>query len=184
MLGDTEEPDYVAASRTYQRAYYLKHRAKKLAYARGQQPRANELKKARRIAKGLPTRGPKLFPDATSRKEYNRLHHMERRSIDFLKEKIKVLQIISGLKRPECCKCGCRDIRVLTINHINGGGAAERKRLGRNHGRTMRLKLMDGTRSPQGLDVRCANCNVLHEYERGRSRMPRGWGSLLTELTE
>ena len=45
----------------------------------------------------------------------------------------------------KCVNCGETDIRVLQINHINGRDNPE-------------------------VDVRCANCNILYEYERGNLR--------------
>jgi DNA-directed RNA polymerase subunit RPC12/RpoP len=54
--------------------------------------------------------------------------------------KIEYLQRLSGKRIPECIKCGERDLRVLTENH-----------------------LIDGRK-----DVRCMNCNFRYEYEKGR----------------
>jgi hypothetical protein len=182
------EPPYVQKSKDYQRDYYLKHREKKLTYQKERlqtkRLEINRRRKELRLKKGLKVRGEPVLPSGLERKEYNFLHHRERTSVKLLGQKIEALQIVSGCKRPKCCKCGCSDIRVLMINHIDGGGSAERKSLGRSHARLMRANIRDGTRSPSGLDVRCANCNLLHEYERGRNWMPRGWEAILAEMCE
>lgn len=57
----------------------------------------------------------------------------------------------------QCVLCGTRDFRVLEINHVNG------------FGETDYLKVACGAVSD--LEVRCANCNVVHEFERGNKRL-------------
>ena len=64
-----------------------------------------------------------------------------------------------GLK---CAKCGFDDLRALQINHKNGGGTKEYKSL------SMYRAIIAGTRAIEDLETRCANCNALYEYERGR----------------
>ncbi len=77
----------------------------------------------------------------------------------------KVAALLGGV----CVKCGISDWRVLQVNHINGGGQKEQRR-GRSEGRPhMYQDILTGRRSTDDLDLRCANCNVLYEYER---RMP------------
>lgn len=74
--------------------------------------------------------------------------------------KLKVLQIISRLEKPICANCGCDDIRILEVNHVYGGGAEERKKLG---GQAILIKhLLDGTRDTDDLNVLCKVCNWLH----------------------
>lgn len=72
--------------------------------------------------------------------------------------RFKVILILGG----RCVVCGINDLRVLEINHI-----AKKK---------WKLKVRDladiaGGKS-DGFEVRCANCNVLYEYELGRRRLP------------
>lgn len=71
----------------------------------------------------------------------------------------------------ECTSCGCDDLRVLEVNHIN-----------EKHSRVLRQKelheAIDG--KSENLEVRCANCNILYEYEVGRRVLPNpssleGW---------
>jgi hypothetical protein len=64
----------------------------------------------------------------------------------------------------QCVACGNRDYRVLEINHINGEGSFR----GRGRPKVMYLQYLEVLKgNTPGLEVRCANCNVLHEYERG-----------------
>ena len=71
----------------------------------------------------------------------------------------KVINFLGGT----CVKCGENDIRVLQINHLDGGGKVETQQ-----GRHFLLRILDGRRSIQDLDIRCANCNLLYEFEVGR----------------
>lgn len=66
-----------------------------------------------------------------------------------------------------CSACGCDDLRVLQLNHVNGEGALKKggKRCRRAKYRQC-LDILAGKSTPF-LDVLCANCNLLHEYARG-----------------
>lgn len=77
------------------------------------------------------------------------------------------LQVITLLGR--ACKCGITDIRVLQINHKKGKGSKEHKHRG---GRIMVEAILSGKRTTDDLELRCANCNILYEYERGRLKIP------------
>lgn len=75
----------------------------------------------------------------------------------------KALLLLGG----ECVICGTRDLRVLDINHINGEDCPQKK-----EGKTVGLKYQEHLRVLAGedmphLEVRCCNCNRIHEYERG-----------------
>ena len=62
-----------------------------------------------------------------------------------------------------CATCKIDDLRVLDINHINGKERASKDAT------KMRKQCMDVLRGKPmpHLEVRCCNCNRLHEYERG-----------------
>jgi len=62
--------------------------------------------------------------------------------------------------------CGETDRRVLQVNHLNGGGAKE-LRSGSLRAQFYRA-ILDGKRAD--VDLRCANCNIRYEYERGARR--------------
>ena len=125
----------------YQRHYYQAHRVEKLAYARANQERANARRRER--SAGKPKR--RIFP--------------------YAKTRFEALQQVSGLDVPECCVCKISDVRVLTINHKAGNGNDERATLA---GKEFYKAIVIGVRQTIDLDVRCHNCNVLYEYERGR----------------
>lgn len=74
----------------------------------------------------------------------------------------RYLRMLAILTLGGLCKCGEDDIRVLEINHINGRGKP-----GSTKARYAEcLAVLRGEPSSY-LEVCCANCNVLHEYERG-----------------
>ncbi len=78
-----------------------------------------------------------------------------------------------------CGRCGEDDIRVLTINHIGGGGREENKQSSE-----LRKKILSGKRDVSNLEVLCFNCNIRHEYDRGRVRLPRNWEQVLQNLRD
>jgi len=141
--------EYVGPEGEYQKWYYVLHKEHKNAEARKWRSENLEHDKNRSRVKGL-------------------IH----RFVD----KLKALQKVSGLQEPICSKCGITDIRVLTINHLNGDGAKERKIYGSRVSRIYRDIRNDRTTSD--LDVRCYNCNILYEYERGRINLPENWKEL------
>lgn len=74
--------------------------------------------------------------------------------------KIRAMQKIS----PElkCSRCGCDLIKLLEVNHINGGGGKERA-IRRS---TMILKdIVRGVRKTDDLNLLCKVCNILHYVE-------------------
>lgn len=80
------------------------------------------------------------------------------------KLRIDVIRMLGG----KCVKCGITDLRLLNVNHLNGGGTADRKD---------RIKvyreLRNGKRDKKDYDVRCFNCNILYDYERGIRKVPK-----------
>lgn len=71
-----------------------------------------------------------------------------------------------------CKKCGLTDIRLLTVNHKNGGGTRHHKRLGSRFEIVLLEDLRNGKEKKDDYDVLCANCQVLYEYETGRRCVP------------
>jgi hypothetical protein len=66
-----------------------------------------------------------------------------------------------------CAKCGFTDMRALSIDHLNGKGADERRRLFGNRGyagRNMYLWLQRND-FPEGYQVLCANCQWIKRAE-------------------
>lgn len=73
----------------------------------------------------------------------------------------KAIQKLGG----KCINCGTTDIRVLQLNHINGGGKKEYDDYNYYISKIYQ-EIIDGTR--YDIDLRCANCNILYEFECGR----------------
>jgi len=60
----------------------------------------------------------------------------------------------------ECVRCGYdADFRALQIDHINGGGSAEQRKLGNL---AICKKIIAGA---EGYQLLCANCNTIKMYE-------------------
>ncbi len=74
----------------------------------------------------------------------------------------RTIEILGGV----CIACGETDIVVLQINHLEGSMVKDVKKYGGNL--TFYKAVRDGNYDRSKLDVRCANCNVLYEYEIGR----------------
>lgn len=65
----------------------------------------------------------------------------------------------------QCVKCKCNDMRVLCIDHINGGGCSERKKLYNDNAMKWWRHLRDNN-YPTGYQVLCQNCNRIKMYEQ------------------
>lgn len=145
---------YIGPPNGYQKWYSAEHREKKRRYHK----KWWKLNGAQKTAK-----------QAETRREHSYRH------------KIKALQIASGQSTPSCKNCGCTDIRILNINHVNGGGSHE-SRCGSTRGKLYR-DICKGNRITDDLDVRCCNCNILFEYESKRRRLPLRWQDIYEEVT-
>jgi hypothetical protein len=108
--------------------------------------------------------------------EYDKLRSKIKGSEYRFLDKLFALRKVSGKETPTCIKCGISDIRVLTINHINGDGAMERKKTNRISRIYRDIK---SEREVSDLEVRCYNCNILYEYERGSRSIPNNYKELL-----
>lgn len=62
-----------------------------------------------------------------------------------------------------CNRCGCGDLRILEINHINGGGTKEKRENGRGH--IFHSYIISGKRSIDDLELLCKICNIHHYVE-------------------
>ncbi len=124
-----------------QRKYYEAHREQEQEYQREYASKHRESERER------------------ARKWYK--VHKEQELESRWAERQKVLELLGG----ECIKCGITDIRLLQINHKNGGGFAERRKFG--YWKVIR-DILKGGRDTSDIDLRCANCNILYEYECGR----------------
>jgi hypothetical protein len=91
-----------------------------------------------------------------------RKNHPDRSAAQVRRKRARVRDI--ALRRiaggvPRCAGCGCTDVRLLEVNHKNGGGRTEHRKLGA--GVLVRL-VARGKRAIDDLDLRCKVCNALH----------------------
>ncbi len=97
-----------------------------------------------------------------NREAFNKIHRRaqaRRRQRD----RLAVLTRYGG-SPPKCARCGFRDMRGLTVDHINGGGVQHRVSVRRNGGAFYRWICQKGF--PPGLRILCANCQMIVEAER------------------
>lgn len=96
-------------------------------------------------------------------KEKGRLRLIEKRE----KSRLEIIQLLgSKCSNPNCLvPNGCTDIRCLQIDHINGGGSKERRRIGpHSYYKKLFSEIKSGSKDYQLL---CANCNWIKRYEKG-----------------
>ena len=107
----------------------------------------------------------KILEDCKKYRQKNKDHckkyHEQRR--------LEVLNIISG-GNPHCIRCGCDDIRLLEINHKNGGGQKEiqRGKLSTKFYNDIRK----GERKTNDLEILCRICNAWHYLESKFGKLP------------
>lgn len=77
-------------------------------------------------------------------------------------ERYETLLHYSNGDRPSCRCCGETRIEFLAIDHINGGGGKERKRLGR--GGSQFCAYLRMSKYPTGYQTLCHNCNMAKGY--------------------
>jgi len=67
---------------------------------------------------------------------------------------------------PICAYCGETDLKVLQLDHIDGGGNQHRKSLKKGkYGGWSFYMLLESQGYPEGYQVLCANCNIRKEYK-------------------
>jgi len=96
----------------------------------------------------------KLNPEKSS--QSSRAHNFRR--------KMKVISLLGG----KCTRCGEDDWRVLQVNHLGGTSRKDPLR----SGAPLHRAIVSGKLPLKGLELLCANCNVIYEYERGRLKGP------------
>ncbi len=99
------------------------------------------------------------------KKKYYRDHKEENKEHQkkyYKQRRLKLLNIISN-NNPCCVRCGCNDIRLLEINHKNGGGNKETKK-GKKSSK-LRNDILNGKRKTDDLELLCRVCNSRHWLE-------------------
>lgn len=96
-------------------------------------------------------------------KFYKDLYNKKYNCSFYNKRKLKALNIV-GKGNLICSNCGCKDVRILEINHINGGGYKEYKNIRNKSSRTAILtnEIVMGRRTIDDLNILCHVCN--HAY--------------------
>ena len=72
--------------------------------------------------------------------------------------KLKLIDLFGG----RCIRCGETNPLVLTLNHLGGLNGPR----GRG-GYLLYLDIIKGRKEKSGFDLRCYNCQILYEFERG-----------------
>lgn len=86
-----------------------------------------------------------------------------------LKMRMLALEALGGF----CVRCGITDYRVLHIDHIHGGGRAEKRAIG---DQGIARRILAGA---EGFQLLCANChNIKTWYEDGPSAQSDQSGTL------
>jgi hypothetical protein len=99
-------------------------------------------------------------------RQRHRIELRRRRNEKWWRYKYDVMRAYSGCWVPFCAICGEIDMRVLTIDHIGGGGNVHRRSI-RSPVICSHLK---ATRYPSGFRVLCMNDQFRDRYERLRAR--------------
>ena len=81
-------------------------------------------------------------------------------------KKMKILQHYGG----ECCCCNEKEIRFLTLDHINGGGNEHRRKLfGSDKIKGDRFyDWVIQNNYPEGLQILCSNCNMAKRMSKNK----------------
>lgn len=98
------------------------------------------------------------------KKEYNNLPKTREYLKKYLRENTQkkrkeVIEKLGG----RCIQCNFSDIRALQVDHVNGGGNKERKKL--SGGPTFYNKVLESIKNNlKEYQLLCANCNWIKRY--------------------
>jgi len=163
-----ETPD----RRIYLHRYYLSHRShiRKQDRARYLRNRADPKRIGAIHAKGKRSSGRyrHRHPEriVALRRDYyrrNRSRIRERVTQWLVKLKREVLAHYSPSMR--CQRCGFKDIRALSIDHVNGSGSRHMRAIHRRNGAGLYFWLKKN-HFPPGFQVLCMNCQFVKRAER------------------
>jgi len=82
-----------------------------------------------------------------------------------LKRQGKIRSEVVNLLGNVCVRCGFDDIRALHIDHVNGGGRAERQAIGYSRERYLKFVLAKIKKGSRDYQLLCANCNFIKLIE-------------------
>lgn len=96
-------------------------------------------------------------------RERNRKYYLQLQRNYNRKNRMKIIEVLGG----KCIKCGFSDWRALQIDHINGGGNREIKKMGTTNYYKYMLKNIK--ENPNKFQLLCANCNWIKRYEKNEN---------------
>lgn len=102
-------------------------------------------------------------------KAYDREHKLSRAAKSRERIRLTNFNRVSN-NNPVCENCGCNDLRILEINHINGGGTKERE--GGKSSNQFATDIYMGRRGVDDLNLLCKVCNALHYLEMKFGKLP------------
>ncbi len=92
------------------------------------------------------------------RKWREKTKEARKRTLELLR--LEVIKMFGG----KCVRCGyCTNLRALQIDHINGGGTKEIRKMGGDGYPRYYKRLLET--SGEGYQLLCANCNVIKKFE-------------------
>lgn len=125
-------------ARVYQRAYYQAHKKAMREYARNWHRTHN------------------------NREQLNKDQRVWRHRL-----KIEVLTYYSMGEELQCARCGIKDIDVLCLDHIEGGGRKDRQKRDTVGGYKLYQQLKRES-FPAGYQTLCFNCNIKKKIVEGK----------------
>ncbi len=84
-----------------------------------------------------------------------------------VKSKVIVLTYY-GNGRLACVRCGFNDIRALSIDHINGGGANHKRKL--HYSGSIGYRWYINQNFPPGYQTLCMNCQWIKRFENNENK--------------
>lgn len=87
-----------------------------------------------------------------------------------VKVRLQALRMIAGTDKLQCIRCGCDDVRLLEINHKNGGGVKDQENRGGSNG--ISQAIVSGRRGVEDLEILCRPCNAIDYLERRYGPLP------------
>lgn len=97
-------------------------------------------------------------------KESNKIKHREYKKKNDIKLTTTVIEHYGGTP-PKCACCGETERTFLVLDHINGNGTKQRKKLGTGHA-VFRWIVKNGF--PDEYQVLCSNCNLSKMRNKGQ----------------
>jgi len=93
------------------------------------------------------------------RSKYLKIYRLEHKDTRRADARLEIIVMLGG----KCTRCGFDDVRALQVDHVNGNGNKQRKRLGNS---IYMIMLEDIKNGSQEYQILCANCNWIKRYEK------------------